>query len=88
MIELFEPMYTMRQVADCTSASLKDVDNYMLHKHVTPYRETGKPRFSAFQMIEVDLCERHLKLVRDVVEQLRPKRSSTAVALDPFISDE
>lgn len=58
MIDLFQPTYTMRQLAEATSASLKDIDNYVLHKHLIPFRETGRPRFTALQAIETDLISR------------------------------
>lgn len=54
-IDLYQPQFTQKQVAACTLADVKTIDNYVQHDAVRPYLVEGRRLFSAFQMIEIHI---------------------------------
>ena len=57
-VDLEEPRFTQKQVAACTSADMKTLDNYVQHGHLRPSRIDGKRLFSGFQMVETEVIAR------------------------------
>lgn len=54
-IAIDSPQFTQKQVAACTLADMKTLDNYIQHGFVMPTLIDGRRMFCAFQMIEIHI---------------------------------
>ncbi len=57
-LDPFQPLFSQRDVTECTGIGKGTIDSYIINDHLRPYMIGGRRAFSAVQMIELAIIHR------------------------------